>query len=84
MKRPRDAVMKADTLLGATGCVAALAIFIYYTAWVILAPFVDAEVAWFHALFPARSWAFTIPTILLAVAFAFVVSFIGIVSAKKR
>ena len=44
--------MTSDQALGTIGFTAALFIWLYYTAWVILAPFVDPKVEWFHALFP--------------------------------
>ena len=29
-----------------------LASYSYYTAWVVLTPFVDRDVSWFHDIFP--------------------------------
>ena len=73
-----------DKILGATGFVVALFIYIYYTAWAILTPFVDPKVTWFHALFPDRWWAFAIPTALLVVGLTGIAVFIGAVSMKGR
>ena len=56
----------------------------YYTAWIILTPFIDPKVTWFHALFPARWWAFAIPTALLVVALTMIATFVGIVSLQGR
>lgn len=73
-----------DKLLGAVGFVASLVIYIYYTAWVIVTPFVDPKITWFHALFPARWWAFAIPTLLLVLGLTVIATFIGVVSMKGR
>ena len=76
--------MTADRVIGATGFVAALVIYVYYTAWVILTPFVDPNITWFHALFPARWWAFAIPTALLVLGLSVIATFVGIVSLRGR
>ena len=73
-----------DKLLGAVGFVASLVIYIYYTAWVIVTPFVDPKITWFHALFPDRWWAFAIPTALLVLGLTVIATFIGLVSMKGR
>ena len=72
----------SDQALGVIGFTAALFIWLYYTAWVILAPFVDPKVEWFHALFPDRYWAFAIPTTLLVVGLSCVGVFVGVVSLR--
>ena len=73
-----------DRLLGAAGFTTALLIYVYYTAWVILTPFVDPKITWFHALFPARWWAFAIPTTLLVLGLTVIATFIGLVSLRGR
>eukprot|EP00966_Prymnesium_polylepis_P053988 1247982-Prymnesium_polylepis.1 len=45
---------RMDRVIGAAGFSAAVAIYIYYTAWAVLTPFVDENVVWFHSLFPDR------------------------------
>lgn len=58
----------------------ALAAYLYYTVWVLLTPFVDKDVAWFHSLFPDRWWALAVPTALLVLGLTLVITFVGLVS----
>ena len=76
--------MRSDRLIGAVGFAAALLIYVYYTAWVIVAPFVDPSVVWFHALFPDQYWAFAIPITLLVLGVTFIATFVGIVSRRGK
>ena len=77
-----DAAMAAsDRFLGTAGLVTAAVIYVYYTAWVLLTPFVEVE--WFHNLFPPRWWALAVPTALLTVALTFVAIFVGVVSIRR-
>ena len=66
------------TLLAA----ALVASYSYYTAWVVLTPFVDREVSWFHDIFPDRYYALAVPTALMVAAVAFVFGFVGIVHLR--
>ncbi|CCC05938.1 unnamed protein product [Sordaria macrospora k-hell] len=53
-----------DKLVGLAMLVAATFVFLYYTIWTLLMPFVDSD----HPLqnvFPAREWAIRIPVILI-------------------
>ena len=76
--------MVSDKSLGAAGFAVAIAVYVYYTAWVLLTPFVDPKITWFHALFPHRWWALAVPTALLIVGLTTIAAFVGIVSMKKR
>ncbi|KAL4884348.1 dolichol phosphate-mannose biosynthesis regulatory [Aspergillus karnatakaensis] len=65
---------------------AATAIFLYYTAWTLLMPFVDPGHP-LHAFFLPRVWAIRIPVFLTLLGSAVVGTFIGIVminSNKKK
>ncbi|KAL1519684.1 hypothetical protein AB1Y20_023194 [Prymnesium parvum] len=73
-----------DRVLGAVGFSAAVSIYVYYTAWVLLTPFVDPSVSWFHNLFPDRWWAIAVPTTLFVVALAFVATFVATVSLTSK
>ena len=66
------------TLLAA----ALVASYSFYTAWVVLTPFVDRDVSWFHAVFPDRYYALAVPTALMVAAVAFVFGFVGIVHLR--
>ncbi|KAL4802715.1 dolichol phosphate-mannose biosynthesis regulatory [Aspergillus unguis] len=65
---------------------AATAIFLYYTAWTLLMPFVDPGHP-LHAFFLPRVWAIRIPVFLTLLGSAVVGTFIAIVminSNKKK
>ncbi|KAJ5365447.1 Dolichol phosphate-mannose biosynthesis regulatory [Penicillium concentricum] len=73
-------------LVGSVMLLVATAIFLYYTAWTLLMPFVDAGHP-LHDIFPPRVWAIRIPVILTLLGSAVVGTFIGIVminSNKKK
>ncbi|BDD54488.1 hypothetical protein MPDQ_004985 [Monascus purpureus] len=70
-------------LVGSAMLLAATAIFLYYTAWTLLMPFVDADHP-LHALFPPRVWAIRIPVILTLLGSAVVGTFIGIVMINSN
>ncbi|CDM27155.1 Dolichol phosphate-mannose biosynthesis regulatory [Penicillium psychrosexuale] len=73
-------------LVGSVMLLVATAIFLYYTAWTLLMPFVDPGHP-LHDIFPPRVWAIRIPVILTLLASAVVGTFIGIVminSNKKK
>ena len=73
-----------DRLLGVAGFAAAVVIYVYYTAWVIVTPFVDPKVEWFHNLFPDRFYALAIPTALLLLGLSVNGSFNGIVRLRQK
>ena len=73
-----------DKVVGVAGLVLSIAIFAYYTTWVLVAPFVDKSVTSFHRFFPDRWWAIAGPCVLLAAAVTFVATFMRYVSSKKR
>ncbi|OJJ86698.1 dolichol phosphate-mannose biosynthesis regulatory protein [Aspergillus glaucus CBS 516.65] len=73
-------------IVGSVMLLVATAIFLYYTAWTLLMPFVDPGHP-LHGLFPPRVWAIRIPVFLTLLGSAVVGTFIGIVmisSNKKK
>ncbi|KAI4147488.1 MAG: hypothetical protein LQ340_005531 [Diploschistes diacapsis] len=72
-----------DKLLGLAMLIAATAIFLYYTTWTLLMPFVDPGHP-LHDLFPPRVWAIRIPVILLLLGSAVVGSFLSVVMIKSN
>ncbi|ERT00787.1 dolichyl-phosphate mannosyltransferase polypeptide 2, regulatory subunit [Sporothrix schenckii 1099-18] len=63
--------------------VAASVVFLYYTIWALLMPFVDAD----HPLqnfFPPRVWAIRIPVILILLGSAVVGTFLSIVMIRSN
>ncbi|KAI9905012.1 hypothetical protein N3K66_001541 [Trichothecium roseum] len=72
-----------DRLVGLAMLVAATVVFLYYTIWTLLMPFVDDD----HQLqnfFPPRVWAIRIPVILVLVGSAVVGSFLGVVMIRSN
>ncbi|KAL9023824.1 MAG: hypothetical protein Q9196_006948 [Gyalolechia fulgens] len=70
-----------DKLVGMAMLIVATTVFLYYTAWTLLMPFVDAGHP-LHDFFPARVWAIRIPVILILLGSAVVGSFLGMVMIK--
>ncbi|ODQ51397.1 hypothetical protein SAICODRAFT_46525, partial [Saitoella complicata NRRL Y-17804] len=54
------------------------ALFAYYSIWILLMPFVDADHP-VHALFPPREWAIRIPVVICLLGMTIVGSFLGMV-----
>ncbi|KOS18233.1 Dolichol phosphate-mannose biosynthesis regulatory protein [Escovopsis weberi] len=71
-----------DKLVGLAMLVAASVIFLYYTIWTLLMPFVDDDHP-LQNLFLPRVWAIRIPVILLLLGSAVVGSFVGMVMVRS-
>lgn len=71
-----------DRAFGASLLAAAAVIFTYYTFWVVVTPFVDADHA-VQSYFPERRWAIAIPTFLFILVLAVAGTFIGLVMIKS-
>ncbi|KAK9435994.1 Dolichol phosphate-mannose biosynthesis regulatory protein [Metarhizium brunneum] len=72
-----------DKLVGLAMLVASSVIFLYYTIWTLLMPFVDKD----HPLqdfFLHRKWAIRIPVILILLGSAVVGSFLGLVMIRSN
>ncbi|KAK5129729.1 hypothetical protein LTR08_002940 [Meristemomyces frigidus] len=72
-----------DRLVGLSMLVLATTVFLYYTIWTLLLPFVDPT----HPLqsaFPPRVWAIRIPVILILLGGAVVGSFLGMVMIRSN
>ncbi|OAR00793.1 hypothetical protein LLEC1_07452, partial [Akanthomyces lecanii] len=72
-----------DRLVGLAMLVAATVVFLYYTVWTLLMPFVDDD----HPLqnfFLPRVWAIRIPVILILLGSAVVGSFLGMVMIRSN
>ena len=46
-----------DRVYSLVGFSTAVALYAYYIVWVVVTPFIDEQVDWFHSLFPDRWWA---------------------------
>ncbi|KAI9817853.1 MAG: hypothetical protein M1827_000972 [Pycnora praestabilis] len=58
-------------------------VFLYYTIWTLLMPFVDPGHP-LHDLFPPRVWAIRIPVILILLGSAVVGSFLSVVMIRSN
>ncbi|KAK3633810.1 Dolichol phosphate-mannose biosynthesis regulatory protein [Elasticomyces elasticus] len=72
-----------DKAVGASMLIAASAVFLYYTIWTLLLPFVDPTHP-LQSLFPPRVWAIRIPVILLLLGGAVVGSFLSVVMIRSN
>ncbi|CAM9217676.1 unnamed protein product, partial [Discosporangium mesarthrocarpum] len=73
--------VNTDKLVGAGLFALSVTIFVYYTLWVIVLPFVDISHP-VQELFPARKYAIAIPTILIVVLLVMVATFVGVTLIK--
>ena len=64
--------------VGAIGFALTVVAYLYYSLWVLLTPFVEKDVVWFHNLFPDTWWALAVPTALLVLGVTCVITFVGI------
>ncbi|EPE37086.1 dolichol phosphate-mannose biosynthesis regulatory protein [Glarea lozoyensis ATCC 20868] len=72
-----------DRLVGLGMLITATVVFLYYSIWTLLMPFVDEG----HPLqnfFPPRVWAIRIPVILILLASAVVGSFLSVVMIRSN
>jgi len=72
-----------DKIVGLAMLIAASAVFLYYTFWTLVMPFVDSD----HPLqniFPPRVWAIRIPVVLILLGSAVVGSFLGVVMIRSN
>ncbi|EMC94347.1 hypothetical protein BAUCODRAFT_48394, partial [Baudoinia panamericana UAMH 10762] len=72
-----------DKAVGASMLIVASAVFLYYTIWTLLLPFVDSDHP-LQSLFPPRVWAIRIPVILLLLGGAVVGSFLSVVMIRSN
>jgi len=74
-----------DKALGSAMLFLAMAIFLYYTTWTIVLPFLD-EPGPIHRYFPSREWAVRIPAFILVVGLTGIGIFIGktMLATNKR
>jgi len=63
--------------------IATVTSFIYYTFWVFITPFIDADQA-IHKWFPHRQYALTVPLVLFLLMLTIVGSFLGLVMIHSK
>merc|ERR1712070_964714 len=72
-----------DRVVGLAMLALASTVFLYYTIWTLLLPFVDSNHP-IQTLFPPRVWAIRIPVILLLLGGAVVGSFLSVVMIRSN
>ena len=72
-----------DKLLGGLLMTASVAIFAYYTLWVLVTPFID-RTYFLQAYFPDRAFAIMIPVVLLVLVLTATGAFLALVMIKSR
>jgi len=72
-----------DRLVGLVMLGVATAVFLYYSLWTLVMPFVDDSHP-VQSLFPPRVWAIRIPVILLLLGGAVVGSFLSLVMIRSN
>ncbi|RMZ90453.1 hypothetical protein DV736_g2302, partial [Chaetothyriales sp. CBS 134916] len=75
--------LQLDKLVGMALLVVATTVFLYYTIWTLLIPFVDEDHP-LQGLFPPRVWAIRIPVILILLASTVVGSFLAMVMIRSQ
>ncbi|ORZ36449.1 dolichol phosphate-mannose biosynthesis regulatory [Catenaria anguillulae PL171] len=74
-----------DKAVGSVFIAIAAFVWLYYSTWVFVLPFVTDQDHFLHALFPLdRHYAILLPTLLLVVAVTVVGAFIGMSIVKKQ
>ncbi|KAF2486604.1 dolichol phosphate-mannose biosynthesis regulatory [Neohortaea acidophila] len=71
-----------DRLVGLAMLILASTVFLYYTTWTLLMPFIEDEFV--QSFFPPRAWAVRIPVILLLLGGAVVGSFLSLVMIRSN
>ncbi|KAG5949720.1 hypothetical protein E4U60_000005 [Claviceps pazoutovae] len=72
-----------DKVIGLAMLLAASFVFLYYSIWTLIMPFVDHDHP-FQNFFLPRQWAIRIPVILVLLASAVVGSFLGMVMVRSN
>ncbi|KAI9182995.1 Dolichol phosphate-mannose biosynthesis regulatory protein [Blastocladiella emersonii ATCC 22665] len=72
-----------DKAVGSVFILIAAIVWLYYTTWVFVLPFVDAD-HFLHSFFLAREYAILLPTLLLVVGVTGIGGFIGMSVVKKQ
>jgi len=73
----------SDRLVGFGLLVFVISVFVYYTTWVLITPFVDRD-HFLQQYFPPREYAISIPLALLAIGLSFIFTFVSLVMIKSK
>ncbi|KAG2198070.1 hypothetical protein INT47_011905 [Mucor saturninus] len=75
--------MAADKAVGAVASFATLGLFVYYSTWTLIMPFVD-EGHPSHNYFPAWKYAVKIPLLIAILLFTIVFTFLSLIMIKSK
>jgi len=73
--------MVSDRVVGTVLLSVSTIVFVYYSVWVLVTPFVDGE-AWVGFLFPDRYYALIVPITLLFIILIVIFTFIALVMIR--
>ncbi|KAG0184195.1 hypothetical protein DFQ28_011617, partial [Apophysomyces sp. BC1034] len=72
-----------DKAIGVVAFFVASSVFVYYTIWSLLMPFVDKD----HPLqeyFPAREHAIRVPLLMMIIGLTILFTFLGLIMVKSK
>ncbi|KAG0260714.1 hypothetical protein DFQ27_003411 [Actinomortierella ambigua] len=72
-----------DKVVGASLLIFSTTVFVYYTLWAIVMPFVD-ESYYLHSYFPPREYAIRVPCVILVLGLTVILSFLSMVMIKSK
>ncbi|GAQ90830.1 dolichyl-phosphate mannosyltransferase polypeptide 2 regulatory subunit [Klebsormidium nitens] len=72
-----------DQLAGLGLLLFSISVFVYYTLWVIVLPFVDSDHA-VHSYFLPQEYAIALPVGALVLLLSFLLLFLGILMVRSR
>ncbi|TMW69589.1 hypothetical protein Poli38472_001745 [Pythium oligandrum] len=73
----------SDKLVGTVLLLISIAVYVYYTVWVILTPFIDQDHA-IQRFFLPYHYAIAIPALLIVLLFSGAATFIGLVMIRSK
>ncbi|KAF9292993.1 hypothetical protein BGZ88_005909 [Linnemannia elongata] len=83
MGRQTSVASGQDKVVGASLLTFSTVVFVYYTLWAIVMPFVD-ESYFLHDYFPRREYAIRIPCVLLVFGLTVILTFLSMVMIKSK
>mmetsp|Transcript_13018 Transcript_13018/g.19671 ORF Transcript_13018/g.19671 Transcript_13018/m.19671 type:complete len:80 (+) Transcript_13018:143-382(+) len=71
-----------DKTIGATLLIFSVSLYVYYTFWVIISPFIDAD-HFIQGYFPDREYAIIIPIIVAVLGITVIGTFLSLILIKS-
>ncbi|KYR00134.1 dolichyl-phosphate mannosyltransferase 2 regulatory subunit [Tieghemostelium lacteum] len=73
----------SDKCIGAVMLLFSIFVFVYYTIWVMVTPFIDRD-HWVQSYFLPREYGIIIPLVLLVLGITSIGTFLGLVMVKSK